>query len=177
MNPNCPIPNNINPLSPTGFRLSIQKLPDVSFFAQEVTLPDLSLPNIEMKTPLSAVSIPGELLEYGDFTINFLVDEEMKNYTAIYNWMIGLGFPEDHNQYGNFTKAQSEASNYNVRNGATNYSDGVLEILGSNNVGVKSITFVDLNPVSLSSLTFKSDETDINYLTGTVTFRYTLFKL
>lgn len=177
-NPNCPIPNNINPLSPTGFLLSIQKLPDVAYFAQEVTLPDVTLPGIDINTPLSRLSFAGETLAYGDLTINFLVDEDMRNYSAIYDWLKGLGFPENHEQYTNFiNNGQDDRGTYQRSENLLNFSDGTLSVLGSNNVPVKAFTFVDLHPVSLSSLQFTANATDVNYLVGTVSFRYSYFQL
>ena len=174
----CPDPSNINPLSPTGFMLSIQKLPEVSFFSQEVTLPEITLPPIDMNTPLSRISITGEILTYGDLTINFLIDEEMKNYTAIFNWLKGLGFPKDHTQYTDFIDQQKSASNsYGKSENLVSYSDGTLSILGSNNIPVKAFTFVDLHPTSLSSLQFVANATDVNYLIGTASFRYTYFDI
>lgn len=174
-NANCPIPNNINPLSPTGFRFSITKLPEVSFFCQEIALPDINLPNIQVGTPLSMLNQPGEIITYGDLTLNFLVDEDMKNYKAVYNWLIGLGFPESHDQYATFNADQQGSMGYQVRGAALDFSDGTLDILGSNNISVKTINFIDLIPVSLSSLQFTSMSTDVTYLTGSATFKYTYY--
>lgn len=174
----CPNPSNINPLSPTGFLLSIQKLPDVAFFAQEVTLPSVDLPAIDMNTPLSRISLTGETLTYGDFTINFMIDEDMRNYTAIYNWLKALGFPKDHSEYSQFIEdGQANSTLYNKSENLVSYSDGTLAILGSNNVTVKAFTFVDLHPTSLSSLQFTANASDVNYLVGTATFRYTYFEV
>lgn len=177
-NANCPIPNNINPLSPTGFLLSITKLPDVAFFAQEVTLPDVSLPGIDVNTPLSRISQPGDLISYGDLTINFLVDEDMKNYIAIYNWIKGLGFPKTHQEYTDFIDAERSANNtYTRSENLIQFSDGTLSVLGSNNTTVQAFKFIDLHPTSLNSLQFVANASDVNYLTGSVTFRYTYFEI
>jgi hypothetical protein len=174
----CPNPSNINPLSPTGFLLSIQKLPEVAYFAQEVTLPSVDLPPIDMNTPLSRLSLTGETLTYGELTINFMVDEDMKNYTAMYNWLKGLGFPQDHQQYSEFIeKSKSDTNSYNKSENLSSYSDGTLSILGSNNKPIRAITFVDLHPVSLSSLQFIANATDVNYLIGSATFIYTYFDI
>jgi hypothetical protein len=174
----CPIPNNINPLSPTGFKLSISKLPEVEFFTQEVTLPDVSLPPIDQSTPLSRISLPGDILSFGDFTINFLVDEDMSNYKAVFDWLNGLGFPESHDQYQNYVSEQNAGSNYNIAKGSnsTNYSDATLQILSNNNTPAQSIMFADLHPTSLSSLQFIANASDVNYLIGSASFRYTYFK-
>jgi hypothetical protein len=174
----CPYPNNINPLSPTGFLLSIQKLPDISFFSQEVTLPEVSLPPIDMNTPLSRLSITGDILSYGDFTINFLVDEDMTNYTAAYNWLKGLGFPKNHEEYTSYIdETRNSANMYSNSENVASYSDGTLTVLGSNNTRIQSFKFIDLHPVSLSSLQFTANATDVNYLIGSISFRYNYFEI
>ena len=73
----CPVPDNINPLSPIGFRLDIEKLPEVSYFCQEATLPDVTINAVSVPTPLAAIQIPDTILQYGDLTVNFLVDEDV----------------------------------------------------------------------------------------------------
>ena len=168
----CPIPDNLTPLSPNGFMLSIAKLPEVNFFCQQVDLPQVDLGNIEQMTPLSIVQIPGEMLSFGELHVQFLVDNMMLNYTSVFNWLRGLGFPQDHQQYtdyiGNDTTHYSE--------GAKAYSDGTLSILTGTNVTSKQIQFVDLYPTSLGSLTFQSTNTDVQYLVGNATFKYTYYK-
>ena len=66
----CPIPDNLTPLSPNGFMLSIAKLPEVNFFCQQVDLPQVDLGNIEQMTPLSIVQIPGEMLSFGELHVD-----------------------------------------------------------------------------------------------------------
>ena len=53
----CTLPENIIPLSPNGFMFSILKLPELSYFSQEVSVPSLSLPIVEVATPVYWVLI------------------------------------------------------------------------------------------------------------------------
>ena len=53
------------------------------------------------------------------------------------------------------------------------YSDGTLQILSSNNVPKFQVNFKDLFPYSLSTLTFDATDTDIEYFTAEVSFKYT----
>ena len=183
---NCPIPNNINPLSPTGFRLSITKIPEVTYFCQEANVPEIGLESIDVGTPFSVSALPGEMLRFGELSVNFLIDEQMLNYKAIHNWLIGLGFPESYTQYQTLVNAQqNSSSNPSTTSPAVpkfgnmlgNYSDGTLEILGSNNTAIQTIHFVDLHPVSLGTLNFQANVTDINYLVGNATFKYTYYQI
>lgn len=168
----CPVPANINPLSPNGFQFSIAKLPELSYFAQQVNLPPITLGSPEQNTPFVTVPVPGEMLTYEQLNVQFLVDEQMANYKAIHNWMVGLGFPENYDQYVNFVSQE----NSKVSELQKNYSDGTLQILGPNNKAIQTVQFIDLFPVSLESLVFDSTTSDIQYLVGNVTFRYTIYK-
>jgi len=169
----CPVPSNINPLSPNGFMFSIQKLPELTFFCQQVNLPGITLGSPDFSNPLLPQPIPGEILTYDQLIVQFLVDEQMTNYQAIYNWIVGLGFPNDHKQYAAFIK--SDTRNI-VEELPKNYSDATLQILGSNNQAVKTVQFVDLFPIAIDSLVFQGTNTDVNYLVGNATFRYGYYK-
>ena len=169
----CPFPNNINPLSPNGFMFSITKLPDVNFFCQQINLPGLVLGAPEQATPFVMAPIPGDMLTYDSLELQFLVDEDMLNYTSIHNWLVALGFPQDYAQYTNFVNDEQRNITSEL---ARNFSDGVLQILNSNNNPVKAIQFRDLFPVSLSALSFQSTNTDVNYLTGVVTFKFSYYE-
>lgn len=173
----CPVPNNINPLTPNGYRLSVEKLPNLSYFAQEADLPSIDLPSIPIGTPFSVSQMAGEMLTFSDFQINFLIDENMDNYVAIHNWMIGLGFPESYEQYKSFKSTDDRNLDNTAAENLANYSDGFLQILGSNNNPVRTVMFKDLYPTSLGTVTFQSTVNDIQYLVATATFRYTYYKI
>lgn len=115
----------------------------------------------------------GDTLEYGELNIQFMIDENMNNYKSVWNWMIGLGFPESWNQYTDY-RSQSQFADLSELK--KNYSDGFLQILGNNNEVVQTIQFLDMFPVSLQSLTFQATNADVNYLIGNATFRYDIYK-
>ena len=157
----CPIPSNINPLSPNGFQFSISKLPEVNFFCQTVNIPGITLGAPEFGTPFMQTPIPGETLTYDTLNVQFLVDESMTNYQAIYNWIVALGFPQSYEQYTTFV---SEDQRGIIGELAKNFSDGTLQILGSSNNPVKTIQFRDMFPIAIESLTFTSKSEDVQYM-------------
>lgn len=171
----CPIPDTVNPLSPNGFQFNITKLPELSYFCQQVNLPGITLGAYEQGTPFIMNPIPGETLNYDVLNVQFMVDERMSNFKAIYNWLTGLGFPENNQQYidviSKDTNPLSSSSEL-----AKNYSDGVLQILDSNNRAAQTIQFVDMFPISLESLMFQSTNADVNYIIGSANFRYAYYK-
>ena len=89
----CLYPNNLNPLSPNGFSFSVTKLPDVAFFCQRVQIPSVTLASVDQFNPFVNRPIPGEIMTFSELSLSFLVDEDMANYKAIFNWMVALGFP------------------------------------------------------------------------------------
>ena len=57
------------------------------------------------------------------------------------------------------------------------YSDGTLQILSSNLVPQFQVVFSDLFPYTLSTVTFDATDTDIEYFTADVSFKYTIYNL
>ena len=106
----CPIPATINPLQNNGFLLSIEKLPDMQYFCQEVNLPGMTLPPATVNSPFSTVFIPGDKITYDNLTVIFMINETLSNYDAICKWIIGMGFPESRDQYKQFIDNQPDPS-------------------------------------------------------------------
>jgi hypothetical protein len=57
------------------------------------------------------------------------------------------------------------------------YSDGTLTILGSSFKPNFKIKFSDLWPQSLTTLNFDATDTDIQYFTADVVFKYTIYNI
>ena len=167
----CPVPSNINPVASSGFMFSIKKIPEVSFFCQEVNIPAITLPSIDYQTPLSVISVAGDVLQFDDLVIQFIVDENMANYKAIVDWMIGLGFPSNHTQYKTFIDQQPEYNRISKES-----SSATLQVLGSNNAPVKTINFIDIIPTSIGAISFESTVTDVNYIMGTAVFKISRYE-
>ena len=163
---------NRNFLSPVGFKFVLGKHPKVDFISQSANIPDLSLATQIQPTYLKDLDIPGEKLTYGDFSLSFLVDENMENYQSIYDWLTGLGFPETTKEIAEIIKDSD-----GQRDPKEAFSDGTLQILSSNFQPIVQVKFVDLFPIALSSLNFDVSEPDIQYFTAEVTFRYTIYEL
>ena len=163
---------NRNFLAPVGFKFTLAKYPKVDFFSNSARIPELSLGTAVQPSYLKDIDIPGEKLTYGDLTIRFLVDENMENYMAVHNWLKGVGFPETPQQF----KDQTTDSD-GIRDEKGVFSDGSLSILNSNFRQVAVVKFKDLFPVFLTSLEFEATDTDVNYFTAEVTFKYTIYEI
>jgi hypothetical protein len=164
--------SNRNFLSPVGFKFTLSKEPKVSFFCNRAKIPDIVLGTETQPSYLKDLDIPGNKIEYGDFSLRFLVDEDMTNYMAIHNWITGIGFPETTSEYKNLISDED-----GIQDPKRAFSDGSLYILDSNfntNIIVK---FKDLFPISLSSLEFDSTQTDVQYFTSEAVFKYTVYNV
>ena len=163
---------NRNFLSPIGFQFSLNKTPKVTFFSNSARIPDISLGTAIQPVYLKDIDVPGDKLSYGDFNLRFLVDENLTNYMAIHNWLTGLGYPESTKE---FKDATTDADG--LRDREEVFSDGSLSILNSNFRQVAVVKFKDLFPVFLTSLEFEATDTDVNYFTAEVTFKYTIYEI
>ena len=163
---------NRNFLSGVGFKFNLTKFPKVDFFSNSARIPELNLELTTQASYLKNIDVPGERLTYGDFTLRFLVDENMENYQSIYDWLTGLGFPETTKEFAEIIKDKD-----GQRDPKEAFCDGTLRILNSNYREVGKVKFNDLFPVSLTSLEFDATNTDVQFFTAEATFKYTLYKL
>ena len=163
---------NRNFLSGVAFKFNLAKFPKVDFFSNSARIPELNLELATQASYLKNIDVPGERLTFGDFTLRFLVDENMENYLAVYNWLKGLGFPESAKQFREIT-TDSDGQ----RDPKEAFCDGTLSILNSNYREVAKVKFSDLFPVSITSLDFDATNTDVQYFTAEATFKYTIYDL
>jgi len=163
---------NRNFLSGVAFKFNLAKFPKVDFFSNSARIPELNLELAQQASYLKNISVPGERLTFGDFTLRFLVDENMENYLAVYNWLKGLGFPESGKQFKDIT-TDSDGQ----RDQKEAFCDGTLRILNSNYREVAHVKFTDLFPISITSLDFDATNTDVQYFTAEATFKYTIYDL
>ena len=163
---------NRNFLSGVAFKFNLAKFPKVDFFSNSARIPELSLELTSQPSYLKTIDVPGERLTFGDFTLRFLVDENMENYISVYNWLTGLGFPETTKEFADLIKDKD-----GQRDAKEAFCDGTLRILNSNFREVAKVKFNDLFPTSLTSLDFDATNTDVQYFTAEATFKYTLYKI
>ena len=179
---------NRNFLAPTGFNFVLEKAQAVDFFCQSANVPSVSMIPTVQPGRLRNIPVPGDELYYEDLSVRFLVDEEMKNYLEIHDWLTTLGFPEYWGQYDfeqqKDDKRQPFASD-DMMNSRVAYSrkdkyersDANLQILNSNYNVIQTIRFKDIFPISLSTLTFDTVASDVQYLSASATFKYTHYNI
>ena len=167
-----PIPQQITPLSPNGFLFTIAALPEMSYFCQTVNLPGIELGSPDFGNPFANIPIPGDHLTYDTLSINFQIDESMANYKAIYNWIVALGFPETYQQYINLVDANAVTALSEL---AKNLSNATLLILDHSNNVTQTVNFYDIFPSSIDAISFESTNTDVPYIVGNATFKFSYY--
>ena len=95
---------NRNFLAPVGFKFNLQRSPGVAYFCNQANIPDISLGVANQANYLRDIPTPGDKMDFGDLSLRFLVDEDLKNYMEIQKWMRGLGFPESLQEFDKFEK-------------------------------------------------------------------------
>ena len=149
---------NRNYLSPLGFKLELELFDGVDFFCQQANIPEITMPVTQVPTRYRSVPIvPGGGVTFGDFSVQFIIDEDLVNYNSIQKWIRRNG-----NDGGDSTIVPGEPE----------YSNGRLLITTSNYQVKKAIAFKGLFPISITSVPFDATVTDQEYFTANVVFNY-----
>ena len=154
-------PSNSNFLNPIGYLLKLEKFAGVDFFCQSANVPDVSMPVTEVPTRFRSLPIiPGGGVTFGDFTVRFIVDEDLVNYNSIHEWM---------RDNGNADQMQRNTTESDI------YCNGQLHIVTSAYNPAFVVDFKNLFPVALTNLQFDATVGDVEYITAEVTFKHQQF--
>ena len=156
-------PMNRNFLNPIGYLLKLEKFEGVDFFCQTANVPDLAMPTIEVSSPFRGLPIvPGGGVTFGDFSVRFIVDEDLVNYNAVHSWI---------RDAGNADQMARTIQEDDI------YTNGQLHIVTSQYNPAFIVEFRNLFPVSLSGLQFDATMSDAEYITAEVIFKHQQFFL
>jgi len=154
-----------NFLSPIEFRFVIQRLPHVTFFVQSANVPGLSAAPVPVATPFNKFFTHGDELDYNTFNIQIRVDENMKSYSEIMNWMLGLNFPEQFSQFAY------------LEEGDGLYSYSTLTIMTNSKNPNIELKLVNIFPISLSEIDLDTKNETITPAIVDIAFQIDRFEL
>ena len=146
--------DNINMLTPGGFKVIIdsREFANLQFFCINANLPGVTSAEVPSTYKGNNAFFPGDVINYENFSVTFIVDEKMKNYIEMFNWI----------------------SENNTNN--PTFKDITLSVLTNKNTTNKQILFHDAFPTSLGSLDFTTQDTALDAITCSVIFRYNKFE-
>ena len=164
---------NKNFLSPIGFVFLLDKARKASFLCQRASIPEITLGDIAIPTR-GFVSVPLEgNIQYSELNIDFIVDEDLRNYMELHNWIRALGTPDTIQERRDWVNNNSDV----IGSQDFKVSDGTLQVLNNNNITNFDVVFKDMFPTNLSTLDFNVTSTDNEFMTASVTFKYLLYEI
>lgn len=156
---------NENVLASDNHQLVFDSFPEVTYFCQNVTIPGVSMTPQEVPTPFASHSVGGDKLQFDQMDVTFLVDEDLKTWLTIYDWLVSATGALDRSGY----KALHSANSI--------YSDLTLLLLTNNKNPNLRVKVKNCFPVSLSSLSMSSNVSSHEILTASVSLKYTYFSI
>lgn len=132
--------SNTNYLIADSFKFQLVNYPNVSFFGTSFNLPGISLGDVSVPTKFVNMRLPGNKVTFDPVTIRFQVNEDLSNWLELYQWLLGLGFPESFSQFVPETE----------------YTEANLILLTNKKNPILSIKFHYLFIQSLGSLPFEN---------------------
>jgi hypothetical protein len=166
-----------NVLYGNHYRFDIERLPDLSFFVQAVSMPSVSGATADQVNPFVVIRHPGEMLSYGQFQVTYQVDAQFKSYFSLYYWLKGYGFPHSFDEVIRFREQQKRLMP-NIRPNPIDLekTNATLSVLTPDTGAiVAEILMQDVFPIDLSGLQFLATDTEPPVLTTTATFVCTTF--
>ncbi len=156
-------PGNINNLQPNKFSFVIADNEALTYKMQSLSLPSVSTTAILQPTPLSEIKRHGDKLIYHPYTIEFIVDEDLRVWEETYTWLSGYTFPTSFKQYQDVKKAGI-------------YKDATLIVNTNSQNENFRIRFKNCFPVALGEIRFNTTDSSGSYICD-VTFEYDTFSL
>jgi hypothetical protein len=159
--------DNQNFLQPTGFKviLSRKNYPNVEFFAQSFQHPDVSLNPAVQSFSRTAIPYPGDTLNFSEISVQYIVDEDLKAYNEIYQWMLRL---VNEPYYTELDRLKDDTIIPSV---------GQLSVIVLTSHNNKNVTFkyIDAFPTSLGDISLEATNATVEPIVAPITFAYSYF--
>ena len=170
-------PSNPNFLQQNKFILNFGRAPSIQFFCQSVSVPGISLSEVPQFTPFVDVYVPGEKAIYDILNVTFIVDEELKGWIEIHDWIRAMTFPKEFEEYQNLGRLSRIASATKTSSDKPQYSDASITILSSSNKPYFKFKYYDCFPTSLSTFVMGANDSPESTMSADVSFRYSYYDI
>jgi len=157
------VPNFFSPLE---FKVVIKRLPNVQFFTQRSMIPSISTNPIQQPTRFNPVFRTPDQVNFSNLDLTFIIDEDLNNYTEIFDWMITSAFPESHDQFRQIADSEEGL-----------FSDISVIIMNSKKNSNIEVSYKNCFPISLSDIQLNTTDSDVTYPESTATFQFDSFSI
>lgn len=158
-----------NFLQSNQFQLIIPSFEATRFLSTTFNIPGITMNSASADTPFSRLKFAGDKPDYAALEFDFIIDEMMLNYCEIYEWLMSIGYAESFESFIKFKKKN--------RSQPLGEQDIKVIVLNSKNEPVRTFTFYNAIPSSLSTQEMDSTVSDINYMRGKVVFDYDYYDI
>lgn len=157
------VPNFFSPLE---FRVTIKRLSNVEFFTQRTMIPSISTTPIQQPTRFNPVFRTPDNVNFSNLDLTFIIDEDLNNYTEIFNWMLASAFPERHQQFKQIKESEEGL-----------FSDISVIIMNSKKNSNIEVYYKNCFPISLSDIQLNTTDQDVTYPEATASFQYDTYSI
>ena len=166
-------------LNKNNFKLLIQKVPTVEYFVQTVTIPGVTFEETVLPVGVGVdVYFHCDKVSFDTLNVSFLVDEDLKNYQEMYDWMtqiVPIANPSDYQSLAGSTMSTLGVSSHDGED--TNLTSQITLVTNTNkNIPNKYFRFYDCFPISLGSLELQSGS-ETAPVTCDVQFRFNFYDI
>ena len=158
---------NGNFLPADGFKVLIDKFPSMGPLCQGIYVPGMMMGEAIATNPFVDYSVPGDKLVFEKMNMTLAMDENMEVFREVVQWIKGMAFPSDFNQYG---RTQLKSRTLDVVDDI--YSDITLMILNSKSNPNMKITYYDAFPITVGGFQLSTTDTEAPHITVDVTFTF-----
>ena len=126
------------------------------------------------------VKLPGDKIQFGEITITFIVDENMENWTELYNWMEGITASTDTEKYRLLVGANKREDQPQDSSGDFDqlHSDMTIVVTTAANNPNRYVRIQDAYPSSLGEIAMDTTVAGgLSYVTCTASFQFTSFEI
>ena len=155
------------------WKLVCHRLPGIEFHCKSVEFPSISLQPIQSNTPVGKFHVGGKIIDYGQFTFNFQIDEKFLNYQTIFDWMVGISGSIDITKYKELVMGTKEITLLKDQHNI--YTDATLVSLTNSMNSETEFLIRNMFPINLSAPTFSFDTDQPN--TASVTFQTDYYEI
>jgi hypothetical protein len=164
-------PINPNQLQAHKFQVTINRFPNVTFWAQSFNVPGISLESVAQVNLFTDIKRPGNKIKFDPLTMTIILDEDLWAWSEIMDWMSDAGNKESFQGRKDLTNSGLNPAPKDIT------SQILITLLSSKNNQRTDMIFHWAWPSQLSGFDYNASADAETTITCTVTFEYTFYEI